>query len=97
MSSMQATLSITLTHHRPENLWTASARNADTAQILGGLFTSSEAALAACWLTIDERIALPGIASYEQVRELLDARLSPEDAAAVAEASEMLIAEVVPS
>lgn len=70
-----ATFAITLTHHTPEGLWSVTAANQEVRQILGGLFTSAEAALQACWLTTDERISLPAIATYAQVRELLDARL----------------------
>lgn len=70
---------ITLTYLAPQALWTASAHNRETRWVLGGLYTSAEAALAACWLTTDERIELPGIATYAQVRELLDARLFPDD------------------
>jgi hypothetical protein len=72
---MSASYAITLTHHTPEGFWSAMAYNAETKWILGGLYTSAEAALAACWLTTDERIDLPAIATYAQVRELLDARL----------------------
>lgn len=75
---MSVAYSITLTAHSPEGVWTATAQNAESRWYMGGLFTSAEAALAACWLTTDERIDLPAIATYAQVRELLDARLNPE-------------------
>jgi hypothetical protein len=65
---------ITLWHHTPEGFWSATAHTRETKQTLGGLFTSAEAALAACWLTTDERIELPGIATYAQVHDLLNAR-----------------------
>lgn len=84
------TFSITLTHVLPQGFWTAAAANPHTRQILGGLFTSAEAALAACWLTTDERISLPTIATYAQVRELLDARMGLTDAEAVEDAAVLL-------
>lgn len=93
---MVATFAITLTHHTPEGLWSATAANTQTHQILGGLFTSAEAALAACWLTTDERISLPAIAGYQAVRELLDARLSTADADAVDDAAVYLAAQADP-
>ena len=84
------TFSISLTHITPEGLWTATAGNGQTRELLGGLFTSAEAALAACWLTTDERIELPGIADMAQVKALIEARLSAEDAEAVEGASILL-------
>lgn len=84
------TFGITLTHITPENLWTAMAFRDGGRWHLGGLFRSAEAALAACWLTTDERITLPAIADMAQVKALIDARLSTEDAEAVEEASILL-------
>ena len=71
---------ISLNYLAPQGLWHATASNSETQWRLGGLFTSAEAALAACWLTTDERIELPGIATYAQVRELLNARCRPDPA-----------------
>jgi hypothetical protein len=71
---MSDSITISLTHHMPQGFWTATASNARSRRILGGMFTSAEAALAACWLTTDERISLPTIATHAEVRELLDAR-----------------------
>jgi hypothetical protein len=66
---------ISLDYHAPQGFWTAeSSREGMRLNRAGGLFTSAEAALAAMWLTIDERIQLPAISTYAQVRELLDRR-----------------------
>lgn len=89
---MSVAYSITLTAHSPEGVWTATAQNAESRWYMGGLFTSAEAALAACWLTTDERIELPAIATYAQVRELLDARLNPEAEAESSAAATILLA-----
>lgn len=89
---MSASYSITLTNHSPEGVWSATAQNAETRWYLGGLFTSAEAALAACWLTTDERIELPAIATYAQVKELLDARLKPDADSADDSSGEILLA-----
>jgi hypothetical protein len=66
---------ISLDYHAPQGFWTAeSSRGGQVLMRAGGLFTSAEAALAAMWLTVDERIELPAISTYAQVRELLDRR-----------------------
>jgi hypothetical protein len=90
---MSLTFSIHLHHHQPEDVWTVTATNGQTAQTLGGLFTSAEAALYACWLTVDERITLPAIATYAQVRELLAVRTADPDVEVV----ETVVPEEVPA
>lgn len=66
---------ISLDYHAPQGFWTAeSSREGMRLNRAGGLFTSAEAALAAMWLTVDERIQLPAVSTYAQVRELLDQR-----------------------
>lgn len=71
---------ISLDYHAPQGFWTAeTSRDGMRMWRAGGLFTSAEAALAAMWLTVDERIELPAIATYAQVRELLDRRLGVPD------------------
>lgn len=72
---MATTQTIHLSHHMPEGIWTVSTTHSDGHhRVIGGMFTSAEAALMACWLTTDERIELPAIASYRQVQELFEAR-----------------------
>lgn len=83
---------IALEYVHPQGFWTVTTstghRGAGDARTerMSGLYTSAEAALAACWLTVDERIELPAISTYAQVRELLDRRLGipdPEDAVTI--------------
>lgn len=90
---MSVSYSITLSHHTPQGFWTATAHNSEVRQVLGGFFTSAEAALMACWLTTDERITLPTISTYAQVKELLDARLGITDDDSVSEVRPMMRCE----
>lgn len=87
---------ISLDYHAPQGFWTAeSSRGGQVLMRAGGLFTSAEAALAAMWLTVDERIELPAISTYAQVRELLDRRSIPQVAAETMDAEEAEILSVV--